>query len=128
MQIYMLRRDPSYRTVAEKIFFKLVSKFPNDDSMRNLLIAHSDEAIGELAIVDNLIKTEGLNKGQNIYSPRSGKETEVNEESFEMQLQLHYLFKHLLILARGKRQGTTAANLDLSSNNLPEDKELLMGT
>ena len=41
MRIFMLKRDPQYRGVAEKIFFKLLSKFPNEDSIRVLLLTHA---------------------------------------------------------------------------------------
>ena len=42
MQTYMLKRDPQYRGVAEKIFLKLVSKFPTEDLTQNLLKTHAD--------------------------------------------------------------------------------------
>ena len=32
MQNGMLKRDPQYRTVADKIFFKLMSRFSNEDA------------------------------------------------------------------------------------------------
>ena len=58
MQRYMLKRDPQYRTVADKIFFKLIGKFPNEDSTHTFIQSHSDEAINELNIVDHLIKNQ----------------------------------------------------------------------
>lgn len=52
----MVKRDPQYRGVAEKIFLKLIGKFSSEDIMHNFLKKHCEEAIGELAIVDNLIR------------------------------------------------------------------------
>ena len=37
MQIYMLKRDPQHRSVAEKIFLILAERFANEDAMRQLL-------------------------------------------------------------------------------------------
>jgi len=80
MQTFMVRRDPAFRGVAEKIFFKLVSKFPNDDQMRLLLQNHASECISELAIVDNLKKKPF--KADSLMSPRSSNVD--NTDNFEM--------------------------------------------
>ena len=42
MQIYMLKRDPQYRGVAEKIFLKIMSRFSSEDLTHNLLKTHAD--------------------------------------------------------------------------------------
>lgn len=74
--------------------------------MHNFLKKHCDEAIGELAIVDNLIRmgtttSPDMLMKSNALLSQSEKHSS-NSDNFEMQLNLHYLFKHLLLLARGK--------------------------
>ena len=61
MQHFMLKSDGHYRTVAEKIFFKLIYRYRSDDNTQMFLNQHVDEAIYELQVVDALIKATHQN-------------------------------------------------------------------
>ena len=56
MQIFILNRDPAYRGVAEKIFFKLMAREKTSESkyesLEALMNKHAREALKELASVD----------------------------------------------------------------------------
>ena len=52
MQNFMLKRDPQYRGVAEKIFFKLMGQFSQAESIQVMRKTHTNQAIAELALVD----------------------------------------------------------------------------
>ena len=57
MQTFMLKRDCSlYRGVAEKIFFKLIAKFANEDATQLFIKEHANQSVKELATVDQLIR------------------------------------------------------------------------
>ena len=75
MQTYMVKRDCAYRGVAEKIFFKLMSKFSTDDRMHEFLKSHAGDALGELATVDELLKLLGGRDAQaDLLTPRIPQE------------------------------------------------------
>ena len=52
MQNFMLKRDPQYRGVAEKIFFKLMGQSSHAESIQVMRKTHTNQAIAELALVD----------------------------------------------------------------------------
>ena len=56
MQTFMVKRDPQYRGVAEKIFFKLMGNFPQEEKMQVFMQEHANQAINELASVDHMLK------------------------------------------------------------------------
>lgn len=72
MQQFMLKSESQYRTVAQKIFFRLLSKFVDEDSTQAFLKKHADEAICELSTVDQMIRKHSKNdpsKSNNMLSP-----------------------------------------------------------
>ena len=106
----MVKRDPQYRGVAEKIFVQLVSRFVGDATMQDFIKQHCVEAVSELDQVDYQIRTQTntipdmLLKSHSILSGGGAAgtaEKSQNTDNFEMQVHLHYLYKHLLLLARG---------------------------
>lgn len=58
LQIYMIKRDPQYRGVAEKIFLKLIGRFATEEIMHTFMKKHCDDSVEELAAVDMLIRTK----------------------------------------------------------------------
>ena len=108
MQIFMLRSDSQYRGVAQKIFFRLISKFSDEDTTKQLMQEHAEKSVNGLAQVDSTIRqlndknNKNANKSFNmLLSPVSTKTSIGQSDQFEMKLLLHYLFKHLLLLGRG---------------------------
>ena len=49
---FMVTRESKYRGVADKIFFKLISRFANDSQMKNFLKKHTEQTLKQLDEVD----------------------------------------------------------------------------
>ena len=88
-----------------------MSKFPNEDLTQKFLQEHADQSISELSTTDQMVRKlndkngkNKRNKSQNMLSPLAlspKAPSDHTSDSFELQLHLHYLFKHLLLLGRG---------------------------